>query len=252
MSARRSTMERAVVATAAAGGAAALVTQLAPSVTALAWVRNRWSPALAGYGDPGHIALTFDDGPDPASTPLFLDLLRLFEVRATFFIVGANLDRHPGLGQEIAEAGHELAVHGWSHRSLWARRSPTVAADLARTRDLIADLTGAWPRWYRPPHGILTTSGLLAAGQAGLLPVLWTSWGREWATGSTVDTVTANLRRRHRPGGTVLLHDAGAGGGWPLALAVLPELLTEWAAAGLRVGPLSEHGIGPQAGNGAA
>jgi peptidoglycan-N-acetylglucosamine deacetylase len=238
---KRATMERAVVATAAAGGAAALVTQLAPSVTALAWVRARWSPALAGLGDPGHVALTFDDGPDPASTPLFLDLLRLFDVRATFFVLGANLRRHRGLGQAIADTGHELAVHGWSHHPMWPRRSPAITADLERTRDLIAELTGEWPRWFRPPHGILTTSALLAAGQAGLLPVLWTSWGREWVPGSTVDSVTANLRRKHRPGATVLLHDAGANGGWPLALAALPDLLTEWSAAGLRVGPLSEH-----------
>jgi peptidoglycan/xylan/chitin deacetylase (PgdA/CDA1 family) len=224
-------------------GAAAAV-RLAPAVTALAWVRRRLTPGLSGFGDPGHVALTFDDGPDPASTPHFLELLERFDVRATFFVLGAKLHRHPGLGRELVAAGHELAVHGWSHRQLGLRRTGAIAADLARTRDLVTDLTGTWPRWYRPPYGILTTPALLAAGEVGLVPVLWSNRGREWAPNSTVDSVARHLRDRRIAGGTVLLHDAGADGGWARALAVLPGLLAECAADGLAVGPLSDHGIG--------
>jgi peptidoglycan/xylan/chitin deacetylase (PgdA/CDA1 family) len=229
---------------AAAVGTAAVVAQLAPSVTALAWVRNWLTPGLSGLGDPGHVALTFDDGPDPASTPYFLELLDRFDVRATFFVLGSALYRHPGLGRELVAAGHELAVHGWNHRALWLRRTGPIAADLARTRDVIADLTGAWPRWFRPPHGILTIPTLLAAGEVGLLPVLWSRWGREWAPGSTVDSTVRSVTRGRVAGGTVLLHDAGANGGWVRALAALPDLLAGCAREGLAVGPLADHGVG--------
>jgi peptidoglycan-N-acetylglucosamine deacetylase len=226
-------------------GAAVAVAQLAPSVTALAWVRNWLTPGLSGLGDPGHVALTFDDGPDPASTPYFLEVLARFDVRATFFVLGSALYRHPGLGRELTAAGHELAVHGWNHHPLWLRRTRTIAADLARTRDLIADLTGAWPRWFRPPHGILTAPALLAASEVGLVPVLWSAWGREWAPGSTVDsTVDRFARSRRIAGGTVLLHDAGANDGWVRALGALPELLADCARDGLAVGPLADHGVG--------
>jgi peptidoglycan-N-acetylglucosamine deacetylase len=236
---------RSMAVAAGAIGAAAAVAGLAPSVTALGWVRNRVAPGLCGLGDPGHVALTFDDGPDPASTPRFLDLLAWFDVRATFFVLGSALHRHPWLGRELAAAGHELAVHGWNHRPLWGRRTSTIAADLALTRDHIADLTGAWPRWFRPPRGILTTQALLAARDVGLVPVLWSNWGREWTPDSTVDSVARGLRRGRRiAGGTVLLHDAGADSGWVRALAALPELLTDCARDGLVVGPLSDHGVG--------
>ena len=87
-----------------------------PGITAIAPVRRRLFPRLAGFGQPDHVALTFDDGPDPASTPAFLDLLAARRLRATFFLLGSMVAKAPELAADIADAGHEVGVHGWAHR----------------------------------------------------------------------------------------------------------------------------------------
>jgi peptidoglycan/xylan/chitin deacetylase (PgdA/CDA1 family) len=86
--------------------AALTIAQGGPGITALGPVRRRLFRGLAGYGDPGHVALTFDDGPDPRSTPGFLDLLARRDIRATFFMLGSMVAAAPGLGTEVAAAGH--------------------------------------------------------------------------------------------------------------------------------------------------
>ena len=104
-----------------AGGAALAVAQGAPGLTALAPVRRRF-PGLAGAGRPDHVALTFDDGPDPRFTPRLLATLDARRVHATFFLLGPMVQAAPGLAAEIASAGHEIAVHGWARRRRpWAR-----------------------------------------------------------------------------------------------------------------------------------
>ena len=88
--------------------ATALVAHAAPALTTFGPLRNRLLPGLAAVGDPHHVALTFDDGPDPASTPLFLDVLRDRDVRATFFLLGSMAERAPGLVDEIKVAGGQV------------------------------------------------------------------------------------------------------------------------------------------------
>ena len=102
------------VAALALGGLA--VSHAGPGVTALGPVRRRFFPRLAGQGRADHVALTFDDGPDPAWTPAFLEVLDKWQVHATFFMLGSMAAREPGLAAEVAGAGHEVAVHGWEHR----------------------------------------------------------------------------------------------------------------------------------------
>src|SRR3974390_2254622 len=88
-----------------------------PGLTAIGPVRRRLFPQLAGLGRPDHVALTLDDGPDPASTPAFLDLLAARRLHATFFLLGSMVARAPQLAAEIAAAGPEIAVHGWGPRA---------------------------------------------------------------------------------------------------------------------------------------
>jgi peptidoglycan/xylan/chitin deacetylase (PgdA/CDA1 family) len=226
-----------------AGLAAATIVHMGPSATALRRFRIRVFPALAGVGDPSHVALTFDDGPDPLSTPQFLDELARYGVQATFFVLGAELVRHQWLGRELAAAGHEVGVHGWDHGFLGPRLAGR-RADVATTADLVAGLTGQRPRWFRPPYGILTTAALVAVRRERLAPVLWSCWGRDWLPGSTRDRVLRTLRPDLRPGATVLLHDrTRAAAGWRSSLAALPDLMAWCTELGLRVGPLSGHGL---------
>lgn len=224
----------------------AATVRVAPALAGVTPLRRRLLPHLAGIGDPGHIALTFDDGPDPHATPAFLDALAAAQVRATFFMLGRMLASAPGLAGELVAAGHELAVHGWDHRCLITRSPAANYRQLARARDFIGTLTGYPPRWYRPPYGILTASALAAASKLRLTPVLWTSWGRDWESSATAESILRTVRRTLRGGGTILLHDAdhaSVPGSWRRTLAALPPLIDRIRAEGLAVGSLGEHGL---------
>lgn len=229
-----------------AGGAAAAA---APAVAALQPVRRALTPRvlpdrLSGISPAHHVAVTFDDGPDPASTPAFLELLAAYDVRATFFLLGRYAAREPALVRRMAEAGHELAVHGWTHRCV-ARVGPRrLLVDLQATRRVIEERSGTQVRWYRPPYGVLTTPALVAARAAGLHTVLWSDWGVDWRRGRTPAQVITTLTRGLRPGATVLLHDTdrtSAPGSWRTTLAATEQLLDLLAARRLPAGPLREH-----------
>ena len=224
--------------------AAAALAHAAPALAAVGPLRRAVLPGYAGRGDPGHLALTFDDGPCRTSTPRFLELLAEREIRATFFVLGACLASDPGLGRDMVAGGHELAVHGWHHRLL-IRRTPAAAReDLRRAHGLVGDLAGRPPCWYRPPYGVASTAALRTATGLGMRPVLWTAWGRDWTPRATPDSIRRAVLRVRPGGGTVLLHDAdtySSPGSWWATLAALSSILDVWQAHGMRVGPLSEH-----------
>ena len=225
-----------------AGGA--LAAWAAPWASALEPVRPALFPRLAGLGAPGGVALTFDDGPDPRGTPAVLEHLDRLGWRATFFLLGSMARRNPGLAAEVAAAGHEVAVHGFAHRTHLLRHPGRLVDDVRRGRDAGAEATGRAPAMFRPPYGTVSAGTLVAARAAGLRLVLWSSWGRDWRAGITPDDVAADLRRGLRPGATILLHDSdctSAPGSWRTTAAALPRLADDLAARGLAVRTLAEH-----------
>src|SRR5439155_6426363 len=189
-------------------------------------------------------------GPDAASTPQFLDALDALGWRATFFMLGEMTRRDPGLARAVADAGHEVAVHGDVHGNM-LRRSPRRAADdITRAFGSVAEATGIEPRWFRPPFGISSYASLRAARGLGMTTVLWTTWGRDWRREATPESVVADVTRRYVDGGTVLLHDSDCTsypGSWHSALGALPRLADEFAALGLEVGTVGAHGVGGRA-----
>jgi peptidoglycan-N-acetylglucosamine deacetylase len=233
----------------AGGGAVAAgvaIGHLLPAVTSWRGLRCWATPRLAGVGHDDHVALTFDDGPDPRSTPAILDQLDRLGWRATFFLLGPMVRRSPSLAAELAGRGHEIAVHGDEHRSHLHRTPGAIRDDVARARDSIADATGVAPLWFRPPFGALSAGSLTAAHQLGLRPVLWTTWGRDWRAEATAATVLADVADGLRPGATVLLHDSdctSAPDSWRATLGALEPMVELFAGRGLAVGPLAEHGI---------
>jgi peptidoglycan/xylan/chitin deacetylase (PgdA/CDA1 family) len=227
------------IAALAAAGAHAL-----PSLASVPAVRRRLAPALAGVGPAEHVALTFDDGPDPLSTPSFLKLLDGRGLHATFFLLGRMVVHAPGLAQEMVAAGHEIGLHGYDHRCLLLLGPRRTYDDLARGKDAVEAATGTAVRWFRPPYGVLTTATLVAARRLKLTPVLWTTWGRDWTASATSESVVRTVRSGLRGGGTILLHDSdstSAPGSWRATLAALPPLLDGCDRLGWTVGPLRDH-----------
>jgi peptidoglycan-N-acetylglucosamine deacetylase len=186
-------------------------------------------------GVPG-VALTFDDGPHPEGTPAVLEILAAAGLRATFFLVGEQVERRPELAARIAAAGHLVSLHGYRHR-LQLRLSPSEAeADLRRGATVIADAIGAPPRWHRPPYGIYSPWGLEIAQGAGLSPLLWSRWGKDWRRFTTPPRIAARATRELLPGDVILLHDAdfySSRNSHRRTLAALPLIVAELRRRGL-------------------
>jgi peptidoglycan/xylan/chitin deacetylase (PgdA/CDA1 family) len=248
---------RPVGASLALGGA--VFAHLAPSVAVL----GQWVPPALGlppalpaglcrWRGPAssNIALTFDDGPSPESTPAVLDRLRALEVRATFFVLGELVGRAPEVVARIVDEGHEVALHGNQHvHHLW-RSYWSIERDLSAGLAVLAGV-GVQPRFFRPPYGQISAGTLLAARRLRLETVLWSAWGREWrdphAT-SVARRVCAGLG----PGAIVLLHDTdhtAPPGTSSVALQALPLVVEECARRGLNPVTLGEL-VGARPGGG--
>lgn len=229
-------------------GAVAGAVHLAPAAAALGPVRRLGLDRLSGVGSRDRVAITFDDGPDPRSTPAFIAALSELDVQATFFLLGRRLAQAPWMGHALVEAGHEVGVHGWDHRPLVLRGPGATRKDLARAHGAIEVECGVRPTFYRPPYGMLTWAALGAARKLSLTPVLWTTWGADWRRSATPASVRATVGSHLHPGGTVLLHDSdctSAADSWRTTLEALPDVIRDVRSAGLTPGPLGAHGLGP-------
>jgi peptidoglycan/xylan/chitin deacetylase (PgdA/CDA1 family) len=196
------------------------------------------------------LALTFDDGPDPRWTPLVLDLLESRGHRGTFFVIGDRAARHPGLLAEMAQRGHEIANHTWSHSlSTVFIAPPRLAQELERANDLIERTTGTRPAWFRPPAGLLSPRIAPAARLAGLKLVTWTASARDGVRFTSVHAALSRLDGFIVPGAVLVLHDAARDGDRrPIACEVLRVVLDRMESAGLCSVRLSELCAGRPAG----
>jgi peptidoglycan/xylan/chitin deacetylase (PgdA/CDA1 family) len=183
---------------------------MVPSVVSL----GQWLPIRALPGDlcrwrgshASGVALTFDDGPDPRTTPLVLDRLDQLSLAATFFCLGEQVVAHPELVREIRDRGHQVETHGFRHDHHFVRSPRWVRADLTSAVDAMEQV-GIHPRWFRPPFGQTTGATMVEARRHSLRLVLWSAWGREWDE-PDASSVARRVRAGTGPGGIVLLHDA--------------------------------------------
>jgi len=182
-------------------------------------------PVNAVAGTAPRLALTFDDGPDPATTPRVLDLLRERGHRATFFVIGERVARFPALVRRIGAEGHELANHSMHHRwhlCFWHPRR--LAADLAQVEERIR-AAGAEPApLFRPPIGILSPRIPPGTARAGLRLVGYSARAFDRGPGASVQRCMRRLKPRLQGGAIVLLHDTPKSAGPDLLRPLLDEL----------------------------
>ncbi len=187
------------------------------------------------------VALTFDDGPDPAYTPRVLDALADAGVRATFFMVGRRVAAAGQIARAAAAAGHDLGNHTYSHRHLWSLPPGATVAEVDRGAAALAHATGAMPRYFRPPWGTFNWAAYIRAGQLRELRVLWSVRPEGLIVAADAARMTALVVRQAHPGAIVNLHDCGGHPSTPRETAVaLPSMIAGLRRRGFDIVPLRE------------
>jgi peptidoglycan/xylan/chitin deacetylase (PgdA/CDA1 family) len=151
------------------------------------------------------VAFTFDDGPDPDATPDILDALDEAQIKATFFLVGEQVEAHPKLAQEIVARNHDVQAHCYDHTAHDHLTDPGM--DLWNTIEAIFKATGVAPTMQRAPYGRFTPTSHDACVHAGLQPVYWSAWGEDWED-IAPDRIADFVIRDLSDGVVILLHDS--------------------------------------------
>ncbi len=188
------------------------------------------------------VVLTFDDGPDPATTPKVLDVLDSERAKATFFVIARKAEQHPELVREIQRRGHAIGLHSYAHDRLFALRSQRrVALDLARGVAVLKAITGEEPELFRPPIGHTNPAIARVCDAMDLTVVGWSLSVRDGLASAVPSEVVARVRRHVKDGIIVLMHDAAERGGRvPAGVEALADVLDVVKAARLEVVSLEE------------
>ncbi len=206
-----------------------------------------------------HISLTFDDGPDPISTPCVLAALKQAGISATFFVIGSKVERYPDLVQRIVREGHTVAVHSYAHQLGYSFLSPRyVETDILRCKRLIEACNVACSDYFRPPVGQVSPRTARGIRAAGMRLVGWSVRGGDGVKHRTTSDCVARVCAGVKPGAIVLLHDAWQGrsledspricelsqeeqlGLAPAGVRALPQILMQLKQRGYQCVPLDE------------
>lgn len=182
------------------------------------------------------VALTFDDGPDETFTPQVLEILHHYGVHATFFCIGSQIQKYPDVLRNIAEGGHTIANHSWSHPHLTTMAAHDVMWELAATSGLIEEVVGCRPLFMRPPYGDLDARVEALIESEDYHVILWDVDSVDWS-GIAGPQVAAHVLPDLHPGAIVLHHSAGRVAG---TVAALPYLIEVTQAMGYRYARLAD------------
>jgi len=194
------------------GGAAAAV--------GLGWASMDPQSQLYGrtfLGTPGtgkRLALTYDDGPNDPHTKRLLDVLAKHGIKATFFMIGSYVEKRPDIVRTVAEAGHEIGNHTWSHPNLIWCSSGQVRSELERTAIILDDTVGPYSKLFRTPFGGRRPGSLRVVKKMGLTPVMWSVSAYDWSL-PTADAIEKKVWSQVSGGDVILMHDGSHRGfGW--------------------------------------
>lgn len=155
--------------------------------------------------DDKRIALTFDDGPHPRQTERILEILGKYNVKATFFMVGKNVELYPDVARRVVGAGCEIGNHTYSHYHVSALNEGTLREELERCREVLEEICGCEPRLFRPPEGKIT-SYVEACVDDEYELILWSLDTRDWE-GKSASAIADSVMEKVHPGAIILLHD---------------------------------------------
>ncbi|MBP2645782.1 MAG: polysaccharide deacetylase [Firmicutes bacterium] len=171
------------------------------------------------------VALTFDDGPHPKTTPALLSVLQAKNVKATFFVLGENAEKFPAALKTIVDAGEEVGNHSYSHRFSRKISDADFIEEVARGEQAIAKIAPK-PSLYRPPGGGYSDRRVMDLKQMGYTTVLWTVDTRDWEGRSSNDIINT-VMKNVKPGDIVLMHEGDCARGTPAAVEVIIDKLRE-------------------------
>lgn len=196
-----------------------------------------------GAAEGRRVALTFDDGPASPFTEEILNILRERSVPATFFLCGKNVERFPAIARRIAQEGHLIGNHTYSHPFLYLRSPAAMADEIDRTQEAVERVAGVRPAVFRPPYGGRWPGLMKVLGKRGMKLIMWSATGYDWkCRGEAITRLT--LEELH-PGAVILLHDGHEvchPGAFDRSDTVkaLPAIIDRAREAGYTFVPLSE------------
>lgn len=154
------------------------------------------------------MVLTFDDGPDPLYTPGILDTLARYKVRAMFFVCGEMATDNRDLLRRMVAEGHVIGNHTWTHPLIPELTRPALASEIGRTSDVVQEIVGEAPLWFRAPYGAWNRAAFELGAELGMEPLAWTLDTLDWTEPGT-GTIVSRVLKGAAPGVIVLSHDAG-------------------------------------------
>ncbi|WP_242290527.1 peptidoglycan-N-acetylglucosamine deacetylase [Bacillus cereus group sp. BfR-BA-01496] len=202
--------------------------------------RGSWTPftwgekyayAFSGPYNKAEVALTFDDGPDSEFTPKILDKLKQHNVKATFFLLGENAEKFPNVVKRIANEGHVIGNHTYSHPNLAKVNDAEYRNQIIKTEEILKRLAGYAPKFIRPPYGEILENQLNWATEQNFMIVQWSVDTVDWK-GVSADTITNNVLGNSFPGSVILQHSTPGGhlqGSVDALDKIIPQLKTKGA-----------------------
>ena len=194
-----------------------------------------------GQGDEPRIALTFDDGPHPEYTAQILDILAGFDIRATFFVIGENVDLYPEMLQRTVAEGHEIGNHTQTH-PLKNLSSEQIEREMSECESTIGEWIDCRPRLFRPPGGIISEPVIALAENHLYRVILWSIDTRDWAH-TPVERITRTVLDSVGAGDIILMHDGiKSNSPTPQALRIMIPILLERGYRFVTVSELLDEG----------
>lgn len=153
-----------------------------------------------------YICLTFDDGPDQVQTPKVLDLLKKYGIKATFFVLGEEVEYQKEMLKKVVEAGHEIGNHFFKHDNIHKLTEQEIRESIVKNNELIKEVVGVTPKLVRPPYGIVTDTLKKVCKELDMDIILWNKDSKDWD--KTPDsTIIKNMLKSPANGDIMLFHD---------------------------------------------